>query len=292
MRLAKKLAAILFLLFLGLWVAGFCRTFSLETSDLPDLSPHISSSFSFSSAEYQGGMRIAHNLAQVDLGQTPLPKVLDQEDISQITVFAKTAQLSSGTTAYTDDENRTRKAIAVNKAVVFSEKATGIAPQRRLSLGIGVRPEHFDALLKALMEVGHLEAVDVQQQDRTTEFRKLHGQRLSLKKHHDAILKVRDTSKLSVEEALKMEQRIVEIEKEIQAVGVHLGDLLAKEPSYNLFLTLQEGQPGSRHDREFTFARRLGSGFVWAIGWWLLAALGVALVAGMVISVNTLRRQR
>jgi hypothetical protein len=232
---------------------------------------------------------MAHNLGQIDLGNSPLPKVLDQEQINEITIFEKTAQLSAGTTAFAADEKRIRAAIATNNAVVFSEKATGIAPQRRLALGISVQPQRFDALLTALNAVGNLEAVDVEQKDRTTEFRKLHGQRLALKKQLEAILAVRNSNKLSVDDALKMEQKIGEIEKEIQTVGVQLGDLLGREPSYNLFITLQEGQAGSRHDAEFTLTRRLGSGLLWGIGWWFLAALGVALGLGTIVSVLALR---
>src|SRR5262249_11237076 len=159
---------------------------------------------------------------------------------------------------------RIRTNIKGQKAVVFSERATGIPPHRSLSLGIGVHPEGFDALLQGLIQVGQPRSINVQQQDRTTDFRRLYAQRQSLKKHLEAILKLRDSGKLSVEEALKLEQKVVEVEKELQAVGVQLGDLLNKEPSYNVFLSLQEVQPGSWSDRSFTFSRRLGNGFIWA----------------------------
>src|SRR5207302_1471841 len=155
--------------------------------------------------------------------------VLDKGDVDQISVHEKTAQIASGTTAFDDDALHVRKAVESHKATVFSEKSTGIAPGRSLVLGIAIHPDRFDALKDELSGVGQIRSIDAQQQDRTPEFRRLYAQRQSLKKHQEAILKLRGSGKLSVEEALKVEQRIQEIEKEIQTLGVQLGDLLGKE---------------------------------------------------------------
>jgi hypothetical protein len=281
---AKRLAAVAFLLFLGLWVGGVFRTFTLAQPELQAFATPVGSSID----EIRSGMRTANNLKQIGLTQTPLPQVLDQEDVNKIRVYEKTAQLSLGTAAFNGDEEHIRKAIVTHKAVIFSEKTTGIGPERSLALGISVHPDRFDSLLHELAEVGQIASINVQQQDRTAEFRRLHAQRQSLKKHHETILKLRGTGNLSVEETLKLEQKILEIEKEIQTAGVQLGDLLDKEPSYNLFVTLQEYQPGSRHDRSFTLARRLGSAFLWALGWWAVGALGVGVLVATYASINTL----
>jgi hypothetical protein len=285
---AKKLTAVGFLSFLGLWVAGFLRTFTLAETE-PDVFPVPPPLLSSSREDYRSGAQTANNLREIGLAHAPLPQVLDQEDMHKLQVYDKTAQLTSGTSAYADDEARIRAAIASYNAAVFSESMNGIAPHRVLSLGIAVRPERFDLLLEELNGIGQVRSINVQQQDRTADFRRLHAQRQSLKKHLEAILKLRDTGKLSVEEALKVEQKVREVEKEVQAVGAQLGDLLNKESSYNLFVTLQEFRPGSWSDRSFTFSRRLGSGFLWALGWWSLAALGVGLLVATWVSVQTLR---
>jgi hypothetical protein len=281
----KQLAALGFLLFLVLWVAGVARSFTLpEPERLTITSPVL-----ISAEQNPSYQRTASNLAQIGLLKTPLPHVLDKGDVGQIQVHEKTAHITSGTTAFDDDGRRLRKAIESQQATVFSEKATGVAPARSIVLGIGIHPDRFDALKDEFSGVGQIHSIDVQQQDRTPEFRRLYAQRQSLKKHQEAILKLRGDGKLSVEEALKVEQKIQEIEKEIQTLSVQLGDLLGKEPSYNLFVTLQEQQPGGRLDRSFTIARRLGGGFVWALGWWSLAALGVGLAMATNLSVRTLR---
>jgi hypothetical protein len=112
------------------------------------------------------------------------------------------------------------------------------------------------------------------------------NRRKSLEKHREAVLKLRDSGKLSVEEALKVEQKLLEIEKEVRALGVQLGGLLSNEPSHNLFLTLQEPAPASWHDPGFALSRRLWSGLVWAAQWWALAAAGTGLVLGTYVRVR------
>jgi hypothetical protein len=280
----KKGAAVGFLAFLVLWAAGVGRTFTLGDQEVQAVSPPV-----LPSLDDLGGSRArsANNLRQIGL-TAPLPLVLDREDINQIRVYEKTALLAAATAAFHDDEERLRKAVAAQHGVIFSERTTGIAPERSLSLGISVAPERFDALVQEVTKVGLLASISVQQQDRTGEFRRLHAQRQALKKHQEAILKLRSAAGLSVEETLKVEQKVQDVEKEIQALGVQLGDLLDREPSYNLFVTLQEYQPGSWHDRSFTLTRRLGHGGLWALGWWALAALGAGLLGATFVSIRTL----
>jgi hypothetical protein len=121
--------------------------------------------------------------------------------------------------------------------------------------------------------------VSVQQRDRTGEFRRLHAQRLALKKHLEAVLKLRGAGKGSVDDSLKVEQKVQGIEKEIQALGVQLGEFLGKESFYNVKLTLSENRAGSS---------RMGQAFFWAATWWLTCAGVVGLLAGSFVSARTL----
>jgi hypothetical protein len=281
----KKLAAAGFLLFVGPWAAGIVRSYTLERPEPLTLAIPVVSAID----DYRSRLHVANNLKQIGLAEAPLLQILQQAGADRIQVYEKTAQLTSGTSSFSADEAWMRQVVATHKAVIFSERANGLTPDRVLALGIRVGPEHFDVLLDELTRVGQLASISVVQQDRTGDFRHLQAQRQSLQKHQEALLKLRGASKLSVEEALKLEQRLLEVEKEIQSVGVQLGDLLSKEPSYNLFITLQEYQPGGRHDPGFTFGKRLGNALVWALGWWVVAALGIGLLVGTYVSIKTLR---
>ncbi|MCI0465172.1 MAG: DUF4349 domain-containing protein [Gemmataceae bacterium] len=279
----KKVVAVGFLVLLVLWAAGIVRGLILpEPRTMPALDP-------LGREETPSRLMSANNLKQLGLALTPLPQVLDGPDVDQIRVHDKGALLAATTATFDEDSALVRSALTAYQARVFNESNTGITPDRQLRLEIGVHPDKFDALVEQLRQIARLESVSVQLRDRTTEFRRLHAQRQSLKKHLESVLKLRGGKTTSIDEQLKVEQKIQEVEKELQALGVQLGDLLGKESFYHVHLTLFEYQPGSRLDRTYTVPRRLGDAFLWALGWWVVVAgTGAALVAAY-LSIRVLR---
>jgi hypothetical protein len=282
----KKMAAIGFLVFLSLWVVGSLRGLTLPYPPPPALG--LSGGPTFSPAESASRLPVANNLKQLGMGQLPLPLVLDQPDVERIRVYERTAELALGSAAFDDDEAVIRSAVASHQGTIFNEKKSGLAPERRLALEIGVPPDRFEALLKQLRQIGQLDSVTVQQQDRTAEFRRLHAQRQSLKKYLESVLKHQTAKNLSIEETLKLEQKKQEIEKDLQSLSVHLGDFLGKESFYHLRVTLFEYQPGSKLDRTYTLPQRIFHAFVWALGWWFVVALTATVLGGIYLSVHTL----
>jgi hypothetical protein len=282
----KKGAAIGFLVFLALWVVGIIRGWSLPYPE--PVAPNLSLVDPLNAYNPSQLSQVANNLKQIGLALWSLPFVLEKVDVDRIRVHEKSAQLTSGTTEFDTDETRIRAALEEHEASVFNERKAGITPGRRLILEIGVPPEKFDALVEQLREIAHLESVSVQQRDRTGDFRRLHAQRESLKTYFDSVKKLRGTKEASVEDTLKLEQRIQEIEKELQSLSVQLGDLLGKESFYQVHATLYEYQPGSRLDRTYNLPRRIYRAFLWAVMTWLTGALGLGLLAGAVASVRTL----
>src|SRR5262249_24925758 len=142
----------------------------------------------------------ANNLKQIGLIQTPLPLVLDNPDVENIRITEKTALLSSSTIAFKEDEASIRAAIKTYEADIFTEKKSGIEPGRRWTIEIGVHPDKFDDLVADLRGIASLATVSVEQKDRTSEFRKLHAQRQSLKKYLDSITKLREGKNPSLED--------------------------------------------------------------------------------------------
>jgi hypothetical protein len=278
----KKIAAAGFLLFVGLWVVGSVRAMTLDFPP-PPVVPMYSIDLVSSSR-----LPIANNFKQIGLEATPLPMVLDQPDALKIQIYEKHAQLALGSAAFDDDLAQIRKAVDNEKAAVFNEKNTGTAPERRITLEIGVAPERFDALLAKLRATGRLESINVQQRDRTGEFRRLTGQRQALKSYLQSVLKLREVKTASIDDALKLEQKIQEIEKELQNLGAQLGDFVGKESYYNLYVTLFEYQPGSHLDSTFTWQSRLVHGWTWAVAWWIGIVAGGALLAGTYVSARIL----
>ena len=281
----KKRASVAFLLLLVLWAAGVARGWSVEHRPTPDLA------LLPLDREVTQQVQAANNLKQLGLATTPLPLMLDRPDLDKIQVYEKGAQLTAGTAAFAEDEAKLRAALAEHKAVVFNERSTGLSPERRLTLQTGVPPERFDALVEQLQGVALLDSISVHHRDRTGEFRRLLAQQQSLKKHLEAVLKLRGRDNASIDDTLKVEQKVQDIEKDLRNLGVQLGELLGHESFYQVSFTLYEYQPGSRFDPTFTLPRRLGHALVWALSWWFVAAGAVGAVVGTYFSVRTLTRR-
>jgi hypothetical protein len=280
----KKMAAIGFLAFLVLWVLG-----TLRDMDLPHPQP-LPISIAFERDYSPSLSNFANNLKQIGLVETPLPLMLDNPEVGKIRIHEKRAVLTTATTAFNEDEAKVRAAIKAEQAEIFTEKNSGINPNRKLILEIGVHPDRFEGLVDSLRKIGHLSTIHVEQKDRTGEFRKLHAQRQSLQKYLEAIIKLREGKNPSLDDALKLEQKIQDLEKELQTLSLQMGDLLGKESYYHVHLSLGEYQPGDRRDHTFTTPQRLFHGFLWALAWWFAVVFALALAMGAVVSVWTLRR--
>jgi hypothetical protein len=286
---ARKFAAVSFLVFMGLWIVGTVRGLTLPYPPPAPIS--ISSDrefFSSSSQQYAN----ANNLKQIGLIETPLPLVLDGPDVDKIRIHEKRAILTTNTAAFDTDHGAIRSAIFSHNAEIFSYKENGIEPNRRLILEIGVEADKFDDLVKVLRGIGTLTAINVEQKDRTDEFRKLYGQRQALKKNLEATNKLREGRTLSLDDALKFEQKVQDLEEKIQNLRIQFGDLLGKQSYYHVHVTLTEYQPGDRGDRTYTVPQRIGHAFLWAVVWWFAVALATGLVIGVALSGWVLREPR
>jgi hypothetical protein len=289
-QLGKKAAAVGFLVLVALWVVGIVREWSLPYPQPTGWQLASVASYEELAGGASSNARqvTANNLKQIGLAHTPLPLVLDQPDLEKIQVYEKTAQLVMGTEAFDEDEARLRAILGANQAVAFNERKSGIQPGRRLLLEISVAPEQFDALVAALRQIGQLQSANEQKQDRTGEFRQLHAKRQSLKLYLDSVLKLRTGKQTSLEDALRLEQKIQDIEKELQALAVQMGDFLGKESLYHVSVALTEFQPGSRLDRTYALPQRVAHAFAWAVAWWFALALVAAVLAGTALSIHTL----
>lgn len=286
---AKKAGAVGFLVFLALWIVGAIRGLTLPYPDPPPLHlSSISEDYSRSGGKQQN---FVNNLKALGMEKTPLPMVIDQAEIERIQIHDKTAHLTSSTFDYDDDEAKIRAVLALYKANTISESKSGIAPNRRLSFEVGVHPEKFDSLVADLRKIGVLATFREEQNDRTEEFRKLHRQRQALKKFLESVTKLRASDKLSIDDALRLDQRIKEIENELRPLSDQLGDFLGKESFYRVQLTLVEHQPGDRGDKTFSTPKRIFHAFWWAAVWWLAVALAAGLMAGVGVSVWVLREK-
>jgi hypothetical protein len=280
----KRIAAAAFLTFLVLWVAALVGGFALP---LPRASAEP---VAFSSAAKRDDglnrQQLANNLRELGLAREPVRGVLDRADLEKVQVHEKTGRVTTTTTDFAADEAAVRAALADYKAVISDETSGGVAPDRRLTLEVGVTPDRFDALVERLQRVGRLESLRVEQRDRTGEFRQLAARRQSLKKHLETVgkLSIRDNA---TDDSLKLAREVKDIERELEALSAQAGDFLGKESLYTVTVTLVEDEAG-RNGLTVTIARRAGHALLWAGAWWGAAAVVVGSLAGAFASAQVL----
>lgn len=278
-----KILAAGFLLFVGLWVVGVARNAAVAYPE-----PISWEYVSVPSERYQT-RQIANNFKEIGIAGSPLPKVIEEAG-DHIQLFEKRAQIGCRSQDFQADESKLRSQLALHKAIVFFEKSEGTAPRRKLYIELNVPPEQFESLVAGVKTIGHLESILVQQRDRTSEFRKLQSQRRTMRSHLDAIVKLRDRPMTSLDDALKLENKIIDIERDLQNVGVQMGDLAAKESYFHVDMSLIEYQPGGRLDPTYTWPQRIALGLFFAIVWWFVLAVAAAVLVGVALSVRVLTK--
>lgn len=284
LRFWKKVVAVAFLTFLALWVVALIGGFALP---MPPLAAYSASYVSdLNRNDGVARQQLANNLRELGLAREAPRAVLDRVDLDKVQVHEKTGRLSTTTTSFADDEAAIRAALEEHKAVVSNERSGGVAPERRLTLEVGVSPDKFDALVERLQGIGWLESLTVEQHDRTGELRQLAARRQSLKKHLETVTKLA-TRDNATEDSLKLAREVKEIERELETLSARAGDFLGKESYYTVWVTLAE-DAGGRHGATVTLARRIGEAFQWAVAWWGAGVVLAGLLAGAAVSVRVL----
>ncbi len=185
--------------------------------------------------------------------------------------YEKIATLTQTSAKFDDDKAKITAAIGAHQAIVQLERATGLAGRRALSLGIGVPPDKFDAFVEATKAIGRSAQIDIVKNDKTNEYLKLQAQRTTLEKARTT-LEALTTSGGSIDERVKVQSKLTEIEEKIQALGVSLGEFDTQNELCTVKLTLLE-HAGAQ---DLSVTRRLLDAFQWTAGWYATAGVGFA----------------
>jgi hypothetical protein len=208
------------------------------------------------------GLRKNYASEKVQVGPTGSQQVLDQK-------VERVSDIAASTRRFDADAALVRQAITAAKGVVQRENSWGLEGGRSLSLAIGLVPEAFDPTVAALRRIGKLESATVTTVDRTGDFLALQARRLSLEKTRDALRALR-TAGAALADLVALESRILEIEGQIQELGVSLGDFSENHSFCTINITLTEANSGAAHV--------LGA-ILDSFGWALLVELGLAVLA-------------
>ena len=170
--------------------------------------------------------------------------------------YEKIASVTAKTTQYKEDEKKAYDAIEEYLAVIQMERKTGLEGSRRLSLVIGVKPDHFDGAVEKINEIGKITSYTTTKTDKTYEYRQMTAEKEKLIRQRESYEAMKDKGG-SISEMLTIEDRIIKIEAELQEQSVRLDTYSDDNALCTIEFTMSEGNTVS-------IWLKLWNAFVWS----------------------------
>lgn len=219
------------------------------------------------------------NYASEKIKSESAPQPQQQAGFSQSQKYEKVATLRSKSSQFEADDARLKAMVKGFGAVIQYEQNTGNVGQRSLNLLIGVKPERFDSFYIEVQKIGLILSKSITKTDKTNEYLQLNAKRISLEKTRNALLELKSRGG-QIDEYIGLENRILEIEGQLQDLGVQIGDYDEENEFCTVRFSMYEGERS-----EISLAQRLKVAFEWTAKYYALMMLGLifALVAALVL---------
>lgn len=230
--------------------------------------------------EEQGGddflsgiVRQRKNYASEKTKAYPAPQG-GQAMISTSQKYEKVANVRSRSTDFTEDEKQMHGTIRKFDAIVQYQQESGNRGNREIQLLIGVSPEKFDSFYNAVQRIGMIRSTSITKVDKTNEYRKLNAGRVSLEKNLEALNNL-TSQQGKIDERIMLHEKIFEVEKQLQELGVELGDF----DTENEFCTVQFSMYEGTAVKGVSGYTRLKVALQWTIKYYLLLTAAVFFAA-------------
>jgi hypothetical protein len=207
-------------------------------------------------------------------------------DAAESLKYEKVASTVARSSAFEKDETRVRDIVKRHDGIVQLERSSGLAGRRELRLAVGVPPERFDDALSQLRNVGALQSIHVEKNDKTSEYKELRAKKAALEKARANLFDLKKQGG-KLDEVLALENRVLEIENELQKLGNEVGEFDSENELCTLKATLVEEAGAS----PIPFLQRARVALLWttrAYGFLLLAVILAA--AALLLGVRAYER--
>lgn len=135
-------------------------------------------------------------------------------------------------------------------------------------------PDNFDAMLEEVKKIGNLKSIEINKTDKTSEYKDINAQRKSLENMRDSLILLRSKGgKLS--EEIDLEYKIQEIEKQLQELGVTLGQYSEENELCTVKITLYE----NNYRESFSLIKLIKISFEWSVKYYLIMTVMVLLAS-------------
>jgi len=155
--------------------------------------------------------------------------------------YEKIADIQTLSTQFDEEEELIRKQVEQYDALVQFENKNGNNGYRNLNMVIGVPPENFDAIYTQLIKIGKVQAKQITKKDKTNEYKELNAKKASLEKIRESLIDLKSKGG-RIDEYMQLENRILEIEQQLQDLGVSLGNFDDENEFCTVKFTLMEGK--------------------------------------------------
>jgi len=265
-KTGKWFIAIFFLMFLFRLIYGYAITDMASGND-------YSNNF-FSSVD-----NLRKNYASDNNVMKMKTDVAEHASAASTQKYEKTATVKSKTTQFEKDVDDIKKMTANFAGVIQYEENTGNRGSRQIHWLIGINPEKFDSFYLKIQSIGQVRSMEITKIDKTNEFRQLNAKKASLEKTLASLNELK-TRGGAIGDYVSLHDKILEIETQLQELGVELGNFDTENEFCTVRYSLYEGAP----DRKISFMRRLKVALEWTIKYYavLIASL-LALVAAVFI---------
>lgn len=198
--------------------------------------------------------------------------------------YAKVASMSSATNQFEEDEKKIRQKIKEYNALIQFEQNSGLQENRYLHLAIGIDPSKFEEFTPELKKIGKLTSIRIDKIDKTSEFKDLKAKRSSLEKIRENLIGLKGQEG-KIEELINLENRILDIEQQIQNLGVSLGEFDEENEFCTVKFSLLETKI---NNNIIPISSRLKTAFEWTIKYYLMLAwlIFIVIFSSMCLSVT------
>ncbi len=246
----NKLKTIILFLFLGFVLLFLFRMFYGYTKNLNEVQEQTQQ---FNENSLNAKRNYASKEYQVKSSTLNQPQIkVDQK-------YEKIAEINTKSDLFEEDEKQVREQIDAVNALIQFEQKNGNKGFRTLQLVIGVPPENFDNLYNSLIKIGKVQAKQITKKDKTNEYKELNAKKASLEKIRTSLIDLK-TKGGKIEEYMALENRILEIEQQLQDLGVSLGDFDDENEFCTVQFSLVEGKVN-----HISFSHRIKVSLEWTV---------------------------
>ncbi|MCI5147949.1 MAG: DUF4349 domain-containing protein [Candidatus Electrothrix sp. MAN1_4] len=207
--------------------------------------------------------------------------------------YEKIGTLSAKTSDFERDEKQLHTLIQQHNILVQFEQRSGLPKNRILDMALGVVPKKFDQVLEQIKSIGTLLSIQIDKSDKTNEYKELEAKKQSLEKTRSALSALKGQGG-PIKELIELENRILEIENQIQGFGVSLGEFDEENEFCTVKFTLLE----IAAKKNISFLHRIKVAFEWTVLYYsavlfilFIGTLTVFLIISSIQKVQWLQRQ-